>query len=52
MVDLLARNAIPPSRLREGLGVGLSAIAANASDLTHPPLTPPASGRGTEMELN
>lgn len=32
-----------PSRLREGLGVGVSAGTLN---LTAPPLTPSASGRG------
>ena len=38
------RPAMSPSRLREGLGEGMSASAA--SDLTGPPPTPPASGRG------
>jgi len=37
-IDLL------PSRLREGLGEGLSLQAPFLS--TRPPLTPPASGRG------
>src|SRR5690606_25319317 len=37
----------PPSRLREGPGVGQSAHLH-----THPPLTPPASGRGTENRMN
>jgi isoleucyl-tRNA synthetase len=36
-----------PFRLREGSGVGLSATAAEGSG---PPLTPPASGRGTLRE--
>ena len=35
-----------PSRLREGLGEGLSASAA--ASVTSPPPTPPASGRGEE----
>ncbi|WP_300973735.1 isoleucine--tRNA ligase [Sphingomonas sp. LHG3406-1] len=34
---------LPPSRLREGTGEGLSAGA----EATSPPLAPPASGRGT-----
>ncbi len=39
-----------PSRLREGSGVGQSAAASTAPDQIHPPLTPPASGRGTLRE--
>ncbi|MFM5893009.1 MAG: isoleucine--tRNA ligase, partial [Novosphingobium sp.] len=39
----------PPSRLREGSGVGQSAASGSASDQTDPPLTPPASGRGTTL---
>ncbi|HQV02502.1 MULTISPECIES: isoleucine--tRNA ligase [unclassified Novosphingobium] len=38
-----------PSRLREGSGVGQSANATHSPDQTHPPLTPPASGRGTTL---
>ncbi|CAH0497953.1 isoleucine--tRNA ligase [Novosphingobium sp. CECT 9465] len=37
-----------PSRLREGSGVGLA--ASDASE-TSPPLTPPASGRGTLRDV-
>ncbi|WP_375390471.1 valine--tRNA ligase, partial [uncultured Sphingomonas sp.] len=37
-----------PSRLREGLGEGLSAAVAPA-DPTRPPPTPPASGRGGQL---
>jgi len=36
---------VSPSRLREGLGEGMSSIA---SDQTAPPPTPPASGRGED----
>ncbi|OYY77437.1 MAG: isoleucine--tRNA ligase [Sphingomonas sp. 28-62-20] len=38
--------SVSPSRMREGLGVGLSANAAFAAE--GPPPTPPASGRGEE----
>ncbi len=41
MIDLF-----PPYRLREGPGVGQFAATGTALALTHPPLTPPASGRG------
>jgi len=37
---------LPPSRLREGSGVGLPSNASVVED-TRPPLAPPASGRGT-----
>jgi peptidoglycan/LPS O-acetylase OafA/YrhL len=36
-----------PSRLREGPGEGLSTRAGDALEDAGPPLTPPASGRGT-----
>ena len=39
-------NFCPPSRLREGPEVGLSRLA-HCLGQTRPPLTPPASGRGT-----
>ncbi len=39
-----------PSRLREGLGEGVSADAG-PSDVTSPPPTPPAGGRGEEVRL-
>ena len=41
---------LSPSRLREGLGEGVSANAG-ASDPTSPPPTPPANGRGEEVRL-
>jgi 3-methylfumaryl-CoA hydratase len=42
---LVYREAIPPYRLREGSGEGLSITSHELP--TRPPLTPPASGRGT-----
>ncbi len=42
---------VPPSSLREGLGVGQSVASNVALEPTHPPLTPPASGRGTLVAI-
>ena len=44
-MDKATSDANLPSRLREGAGEGLS--ANDSAALTSPPLTPPASGRGT-----
>ena len=48
----LTACAWPPSRRREGLGVGLQRVPASAPlraprRAAPPPLTPPACGRGT-----
>ena len=47
--ELTAEQANLPSRLREGSGEGLSTSAGVG---TRPPLTPPASGRGTAGDLH
>ena len=43
LARVLAVEKKLPSRLREGPGEG------DSRELTHPPLTPPASGKGTNQ---
>jgi hypothetical protein len=44
---IATERLLPPSRLREGLGVGPQYFDdLLPSDVECPPLTPPASGRG------
>ena len=45
----LAFNDPPPSRLREGSGVGLHQSATGLGDESVPPPAPPASGRGVQF---
>ena len=47
-----AGELLPPSRLREGPGVGLAFDESVALGSATPPLTPPAGGRGTLYTLS
>jgi flagellar protein FlgJ len=48
MIETHLAAQVSPLPLAGGVGGGSVNPAVSASDLTHPPLTPPASGRGID----